>query len=386
MFFVLALFAFFSIALPDNLIGVAWPSMRESFGQPLAAMSLVLPFGVAANIVASSGWTWALARLGMGRLLTTSVGVSAVALLCCVLAPGYWLVVASAVPAGLAGGAIDSALNAFAARHFGARQINWMHASYGVGAATSPLIVAAVLDQGASWRWAYGIVLGLQILLMVLFGRTAHRWAREAPTPQQDRPLPGRGPVRTLLRQPRAITGTCVVAVQTGIESGVGLWGYVYLLERVHLDPSVAGAVVSGYWVAMVAGRVVLGSIAERLGTWTMLTSASIALLGATALTFAPSPVLGAAAILLIGLSAAPIYPLLVLTTRERTTPEHVDRLVGLQAAASSLGAVTFPTILGFALAFDPRAFAPCLVILATISTAGLLGLRHRQPTTVSAC
>ena len=387
MFLVLALFAFFSIALPDNLIGVAWPSMRVSFDQPLAAMSLVLPFGVAATIVSSSGWTWAAARLGMGRLLATSVGVSAAALLCCALAPGYWLVVASAVPSGLAGGAIDSALNAFAARHFGPRQINLMHASYGVGAATSPLVVVAVLDQGASWRWAFGIVFGLQILLMVLFGRTAHRWASAVPTPSRDRPRSGPGAVRTLLRQPRAVTGVLVVAVQTGIESGVGLWGYIYLLERVYLDPAVAGTVVSGYWIAMVAGRVVLGSIAERLGAWTMLTSASVALLGATALTLAPSRILGAGAILLIGLSTAPIYPLLVLITRERTTPEHVDRLVGFQAAASSLGAVTFPTILGFALAYDPRAFAPCLVILAMISTTGLLALRrHRPSTTVSAC
>jgi hypothetical protein len=42
--FVLALFAFFAIALPDAMLGVAWPFMRVSFNQPLAAMTLVLPF------------------------------------------------------------------------------------------------------------------------------------------------------------------------------------------------------------------------------------------------------------------------------------------------------------------------------------------------------
>lgn len=383
MFLVLALFAFFSIALPDNIIGVVWPSMRASFDQPLAAMSLVVPFGVAATIVSSSGWTWAAERLGMGRLLATSVGVSAASLMCCVVAPGYWLVVASAVPGGLSAGAIDSALNAFAARHFGPRQINLMHASYGVGAATSPLVVVTVLDHGASWRWAYVIVFGLQSMLMVLFIRSANRWASAAPALSRDRQRPRRGAVRTLLRQPRAVTGVVVVAVQTGIESGVGFWGYIYLLERVQLDPAIAGTLISGFWVAMVTGRVLLGSIAERLGARTMLTSASLALLVATALTFAPSPILGAGAILLIGLSTAPIYPLLVLTTRERTTPEHVDRLVGFQAAASSLGAVTFPTILGFALAYDPKAFAPCLFTLAAVSTTALLALRRHRPSVV---
>ncbi len=33
--------AFFSIALPDSMLGVAWPSMRLSFDQPLSAAGLV---------------------------------------------------------------------------------------------------------------------------------------------------------------------------------------------------------------------------------------------------------------------------------------------------------------------------------------------------------
>jgi hypothetical protein len=85
--FVLALFAFFAIALPDAMLGVAWPFMRVSFNQPVAAMTLVLPFGVAATVVAASSWTWAAARIGLGRLLTGSVALSAVALLCCAVAP-----------------------------------------------------------------------------------------------------------------------------------------------------------------------------------------------------------------------------------------------------------------------------------------------------------
>jgi MFS family permease len=119
MFFLLALLAFFAVALPDAMLGVAWPFMRVSFDQPLAAMALVLPFGVAATLVSTTGWTLASARLGMGRLLAGSVALSAVALVCCALAPAYWVVVACAVLFGLSGGAIDAALNSYAARHFG---------------------------------------------------------------------------------------------------------------------------------------------------------------------------------------------------------------------------------------------------------------------------
>ena len=155
--FILALLAFFAIALPDNMLGVAWPFMRVTFNQPLAAMSLVLPFGVAATLVSTTSWTWAAARLGLGRLLAASVAMSTAGLLLTAIAPAYWVVVACAVLFGLSAGSIDAALNAYAARHFGARRINLMHAAYGIGAATSPLVVTAVVSSvpaGGGRTWA----------------------------------------------------------------------------------------------------------------------------------------------------------------------------------------------------------------------------------------
>jgi hypothetical protein len=71
------------------MLRVAWPFMRVSFNQPLAATTLVLTFGVAATVISTSCWTWAATRIGFGRLLAGSVAISATALLCCALAPAY---------------------------------------------------------------------------------------------------------------------------------------------------------------------------------------------------------------------------------------------------------------------------------------------------------
>ena len=176
MLFVLSLLAFFAIALPDAMLGVTWPFMRITFDQPLAAMTLVLPFGVAATVVSASCWTYAARRIGLGRLLAASVASSAAALLCCALAPGFWMIVAAGVLFGLSAGAIDAALNAYAARHFGARRINQMHAAFGLGAATSPLIVTTLIGAGATWRWAYAVVMVMQAILAVCFAATARHW------------------------------------------------------------------------------------------------------------------------------------------------------------------------------------------------------------------
>jgi MFS family permease len=368
--FVLALLAFFAIALPDAMLGVAWPFMRISFDQPLEALTLVLPFGVAATLLSTSTWTWAAARLGLGRLLTGSVALSAVALLCCALAPAYGVVVASAVLFGLSAGSVEAALNAYAARTFGPRRINLMHAAYGLGAATSPLIVTVVVGSGHGWRWAYAIVLVLQSGLTALFAASARRWAR-APMARTSDPAP-----RPRWRpSARAVAGLALAAVGAGLESVIGLWAFVYLLQAVALRAPVAGAVVSGYWAALVAGRVVLGAAAERFGTWPVLAPATVVVAGSAALIASGRPI-AAAGVVLLGVAVAPIYPLLVLTTGERTDAGAVDRLVGYQAAASTVGSVGFGAAAGFVLAGDVGRFGAGVVVLAVLTGGGLWAMR----------
>ena len=387
MFFIFALLAFFSIALPDAMLGVAWPFMRVTFGQPLAAITWVLPFGVAATVVSTSCWTWAAARLGLGRLLASSVAVSALALLCCAVAPAYWVIVACAVLFGLSAGAIDASLNSYAASHFGPRQINLMHAAYGLGAATSPLIVTLVVTTGASWRWAYLTVLIIQGLLAVLFAATSRRWSQArtnaaAPVSTSARP-PER---RRWPLPPRAVAGLLLAAVDCGLESVVGLWAFVFLLEEVNLRPSLAGAVVSGYWAALVIGRVLLGSVAERVGTWPVLAAATVMAISAAALVVTQQPTATAAGVVLLGLAVAPIYPLLVLTTAERTRADQVDRLVGFQAAASTVGSVAFASLAGLAMGANLTSFAYCVLALALLTSGGIWALRPgRRPPTRSA-
>jgi MFS family permease len=373
MFFTLALFAFFAIALPDAMLGVAWPFMRVTFDQPLAAMTLVLPFGVAATVVSTSGWTWAAARLGLGRLLTGSVALSAVALMCCALAPAYWVIVACAVLFGLSSGAIDAALNAYAARHFGPRQINFMHAAYGIGAATSPLIVTGVVSSGTSWRWAYLAVMIIQGALTILFATSSRRWNEAgAPSPASPNRPRWRPP-------PRAVAGLLVAAVDCGLESVVGLWAFVFLLEALTLEPAIAGVVVSGYWAALVIGRILLGSVAERVGTWPVLAAATIVAVTAALLLISGQPIATAVGVVLLGLAVAPIYPLLVLTTSERTTASSVDRLVGFQAAATTLGAVTFSSLVGLIMGAALTGFASCVVALALLTAGGIWALKPGQ-------
>jgi MFS family permease len=70
-----------------------------------------------------------LRRLGVGALLALSTGLVALALAGYGLVPSWALFLGCAAVLGLGSGAIDAGLNAYAAGHFSARHMNWLHAA-----------------------------------------------------------------------------------------------------------------------------------------------------------------------------------------------------------------------------------------------------------------
>jgi len=350
--------AYLSVALPGSTLGLLWPSMRLSFGEPVGALGILLVFGITASVISSvaTGRT----RVRTGPLVAAGAMLTAAALAVEAFAPSLWVMAVGFVVFGLGFGAIDAALNAHAARHFGARDINWMHASYGLGAIIGPLLVTALLAGGLGWRRTYGLMALVQAVLACVFTVRRRGW-RESPhvcLAGEDKPAPEQGTAR---RKPSAAAALTFTAVETGIESGAGIWGYVFLTAGRGLAPGTAGVAVSAYWAMMFAGRVVLGPVAERLGSARVLAAAVAGVPLGAVLMAVPGPgALAIAGLMILGLAAAPIFPLLMLTTGQRT---GTARMVSLQVAASAVGSAALPAGLGLAIgAVGARILAPSLL------------------------
>jgi fucose permease len=373
--FLLACLAFLGISMPDGLLGVAWPSMRVDLRVPIGALSILLPLEVAFSMLSSASTGVLLARVGLGRLLALSMAATGLALFGQALAPAFWLVLLAGVLYAIGNGAIDTGLNAHAARRFTARQITWMHAVYGLGAASGPLLFAAMAGGGLSWRWTFGVVAGLQVLLAVAFAATARAWETPAPDGAVAPggavdPAPDRG-TRSGLRIPAVVLpGAVLFALQTGVESATALWAFVFLTEARGVAFELAAATASGYWAALLVGRLVLGPVADRTGPRPVQLAGLAGMAGGAVLLLLPGAV-AVAGIVLIGLSAAPMYPLLTLTTKDRVGAELADRAIGVQSAASSLGSASLPALIGLLIGpLGAGVIGPCVLVLALLNVA----------------
>ena len=188
--------------------------------------------------------------------------------------------------------------------------------------------------------------------------------------------------MRAALRLPAAIwSGLSVFALQTGVESGTALWAYLFLTDARAVPSGVAAAAVSGYWVALLLGRVVLGPVATRTGPHPVLVACQAGMgVGATLLLLPGLAAVGG--VVVLGLCAAPMFPLLTLTTPERVGAAWTDRAIGLQSAASAAGSATLPALIGLLIVpFGSQVIAPSLLVLVLLNTAvfAWTTFRHRH-------
>ena len=392
MLLVVAFLAFVSLGLPDGVLGVAWPSVRRSFDLPLSRLGVLLAAGMAGYLASSFSSGGVVARLGVGRVLLVSSAVTTVASLTYAAAPVWPVMVAGGILGGLGAGSIDAAVNAYAAARFPTRTISLLHASYGVGAMVGPLIMTAAVMSGPGWRGGYAVIAGCLAAMTACFAATLSLWTLPPGGGALPAPAPATPGLLTTLRRPMAWTSMALFFLYTGIEVSAGQWSYSLLTEARGLTTATAGTWVSAYWASLAVGRILVGVLAARLATLTMLRLGMMgAPLGGLLLCADAGPALSLLALVTLGLSLAGIFPLMIAETPARLGEDATAHAVGFQVAAAYLGTAVVPGTAGILAArWSLETTAPflvlCAVVLLALHEAAVRlartpkAARHRRP------
>lgn len=368
--------AFISLGLPDAVVGAAWPSMHTELGADSAAAALVTIVVVLSTITASFSSGWLLRRFGTFAVSATSVALTALALFGYAFVPSFGWLLVLAVPLGLGGGAIDAALNAFVAVNYSSRHMNFLHASWGVGAALGPLIVGFWLNISGQWRPAYVTIGILQALLFVVFFGSRGLWAEhsdgESPSAVvDDAELPNVPTGADLTSKPWFKMPNLAIILMgffsySAVEMTLGLWGATYFVSRFGLEEDSAAAGGAAFYIGIIAGRIAAGVAASRLSNYELLRAgAGVLVLGAVAL-FAPVPAVSLAGFAVAGFGCGPIYPMMLQETARRFGALNTERMMGIQMGLAYTGMLIAPPLTGLLLTrLTPLALPGVGVLLA---------------------
>lgn len=365
----LAFAGFILIGLAAGAAGVLLPAQIAHYRLNKSVIGLLFFAFSTGYVLAGAANGWLLQRLGTRTQLLLGTGVFGFAALACALPPAYPVLLGLTMLLGFGTGIIDAGLNAYVAaqpRH--TSLLNYLHACYGAGALLGPVLAAALLDQGLSWPAVYLVLAAgsLPLAAGIGLGYPRARSPAAGKTCNAGEASNARGPadvgagrandavrpsaVAAALRHRAVMLTALFLAVYVGIEVSIGNWGYSFLVEERGQDTLLAGWAISGYWFGFTAGRLVLNTLAERVGVGPVaLTFGCLtAVAAAAALAWvASADFLAVSALAALGFFLGPVYPLTIAIVPRLAPAWLVPTSIGLLIGVSVVGGAFFPWLAG---------------------------------------
>jgi fucose permease len=378
--------AFISLGLPDSVLGVAWPTMRETLKLPLETLGILTLVGTVLSASSSFLSGNLTKRFSTGPIILVSILLTSSALLIISNAPSFVFILLAAIPLGIGAGSVDSGLNAYVAKHYSARHMNWLHSFWGGGATLGPLVMTAALGIGVGWRGGYLWICLAQAAIAVLLLVTLPLWKRN------ERRVEAGSDAHEVPRGTWAAGSAAgwisvlLYVLYAAAEMGAGLWANSVLIESRGLDAPTAGLYVACYFGAIMAGRMIMGFLVPRWGNRRSVNRGLLLALVGAGLFFLPAvpginlPLLSLVGLVLMGLGFAPIYPCLMHETPQRFNAEATPVVIGRQVGAAYVGGALFPGLIGLAMAnIHHEVLTPILVVV--LIAMGLLTARLNKLT-----
>ncbi len=280
----------------------------------------------------------------------------------------WYGVVRSAGAGAIDGGGNGLVLDLFAGSRGG--RLNLLHLFYSVGALGAPFALAARDLVGLSWQ---AVVVGsglVAVPLALALAVTDLADGRARPHVASD------GRPSSLMALPLLVLAVAI-ACYVASEIGVSNWLVRFLAAA---PAATATSALGLFWAGLAVGRLVGSRIADRfdhLGLAILASlGASVALVGAV---LAPSLAASVLLFAVVGFAAGPIYPLIVAIAGERF-PGRASAVAGVMVAASVLGSVVYPPLMGVMSVTVglPTAMAGTAVV--AVACAGALAIVARMP------
>ncbi|KAL1913722.1 hypothetical protein Sste5344_000686 [Sporothrix stenoceras] len=252
---------------------------------------------------------------------------------------------------GAGSGIEDSGWNAWVGNMENANELlGFLHGAYGLGATIAPLIATAMVTKAdLPWYTFYYLMVGLTGLGIALAGVAfwgatghVHRESHKSTTGQ------GRTTTRRVLREPITWLMAFFLLGYVGAEVSLGGWITTFMLEDRHAENFAAGLSVTGFWLGITVGRLVLGFVTGRIGEKLAITVYLLASIVLQLLYWlVPSFIASAIFVGFLGFFLGPLFPAAVVAATKLLPNDFHVSAIGFAAAFGSGGGAIFPFAVG---------------------------------------
>lgn len=333
MLFILVIIyiVFISLGLPDSLFGAAWPvvhkdlAVAESFASVYGVITGCCVGGV--SFVAGK----VIRKFGTPLVTLVSTLLTVLGLFIMSASPNIVVMMLGAVVLGYGAGVIDTALNNFVSLHYKAQHMNWLHAFWGVGVTTSPLILSLFLSgETGSWRNGYRVIALLQLSVAIVIAFSLKRWRKIKENVQtQEKSGENSKSLIEIFKIRGVLTSLLSQGLYCSMEFLLGTWGASFLVHIHTLQPDEAAKWISLYFCGITVGRIISGFISMKASDNTMIRLGIVTSFVGIILLALPVGKIALFGLLLIGVGCGPIFPSILHSVPDRFGEEHSADITG---------------------------------------------------------
>lgn len=290
-------------------------------------------------------------RISRRSTITTAFGLLFLAMIFIVMLPPWPLAVCLSFVAGVAFGLVESSISTFvlmAAKDKQATAFSKLEVFFGLGALIMPIISSLLIANGL---WKYGfMLLGISALLTGMIwsklslgehdALLAHKADR---TMQEEKP-----PALTKSSLTFLILFMLVFFIYVGMENTIVNFLPSIFIDQLQTSSSVSSLAVTAYWIAMVAGRLFAGVLAEKMTYFRYLAvSFGGSLITAILWLFSSQLWSAFAVVLLMGIFMSGMFAVALIYANQ-LLPGRTEQTTSTLIAAGGLGGSILPLGVGW--------------------------------------
>jgi fucose permease len=339
---LMAFCAFILLGLNDGSFGVLIPSIQRHYQIEKSTLSLIFLTGslgfLTAGFLVGRLYAW----LGMRLFLGAGAAITSVGFLIYSQQPPFPLLLINSYFLGFGFASLDAGLNVYvAALPRSASLLNYLHGFYGIGALIGPAFATLLLDNGIAWNQLYLILAVIAFLLVAGFALIFSGIKPDAPSSEKN-------DNRKPLQYWAVWLSASFLLVYVGLEVTLGSWSFSFLTQARQEEDTLSGLIVSGYWLGLTMGRLLLARVAEKIGVRPLMRLCLIGVaFGVILLWISPNSLLASAGLWLAGFSLGPLYPGTISLMPDLVPPPVLPGAIGFLSSFGSMGAAFFPWLAG---------------------------------------
>lgn len=334
------------VAISANLPPVFFTTFSDVFGgaagltdEQIGRIPAVVFGGFVAGIAIASpiADAWGARVFVISGLLSLCAGLSLLG-----IATSYAVLLVSAFLLGLGAGLQEVVLSPVVAAlqpHRRATLLNWMHASFSIGAVATVMIGSASLHLQVPWRVTTFAFTGVPFVMLAGFVLV-----RRLPLLHEEA---AHEPLRRMVLHPFLWMMVALIALGGGTELGVAQWLPAFAERSLGFTKATAALVLAGFSLAMFAGRIVSGHWLANVNPVRMMIAfclACIVLLLIAA--FVPQRSIALAACIALGFAVSCYWPT-ALSIAGNRYPGGGASMFGLLSAFGNAGCMVVPWVVG---------------------------------------